>query len=211
MLFSFGLIFLAAFASASYTGQFDYMSVARSDAFEYTFTVFINEPIHELVFTGVENPLDIRTISYDSSNHFTVKLNDVWFDGWFDANNLYINQYVSAHSYHSGSAQQISPGIYSGQIPFVGPSIFGYPVVYYATITLDYMTHMSYLTSSYGISSSAPIGSSGASLIFVRPLLLETTLDTSHNLTVINAHQWIKEDLATNGLTPRWIISLTSV
>src|SRR3989344_7384135 len=137
-MFAFlSVIVVAAFVAADYTGYLPYIPTPVGAFSAYTFNVSINENFRVMTFTGNENPFDVINVDYDEAQSFTKRMNYVWFDGWFDSENLYINQYISTGVNYTGPATQTSSGVWQGEVVLPTVPYFGIPLNMPFTIRID--------------------------------------------------------------------------
>jgi len=209
-MFAFlSVIAVVAFVSADYTGYLPYMTMPTSP-FDYTFNVSIDETAGVMTFTGNENPLDVINVNYDEAQSFTKRINWVWFDGWFDNQNMYINQYIGTGTTYAGPATEVNPGVYQAEITLPNVPYYNIPLNMPFTIRIDTNSNVvqawptiypplvfeAAWDSQYGVAAQA-----------FGPFLMEARLSSNNQQIILE--EWIKEDLSTNGLSPRWTVGLT--
>ena len=213
MVILFGIFSVLAFvaiASADYTGYLPYMTISSGNPFDYTFNVSIDETARTMTFTGIENPLDVINVNYDETDHFTKRINWVWFDGWMNNNELSINQYIGTGAIHVGAATQVANGVYQAQINLPTVPYFGIP------LNMDFIVRIDTVN---GVVHGWPVGY--PALVFEAewdsqydvagyafgPFLMQARL--VNNNQQIELEEWMKEDISTTGLNPKWVVPLT--
>ena len=208
-MFAFlSVVAVVGFVSANYTGYLPYMTTPVGAFIAYTFNVSINENSRVMTFTGNENPLDIINVDYDEAQSFTKRMNYVWFDGWFDSENLYINQYISTGVNYTGPATQTSSGVWQGEVVLPTVPYFGIPLNMPFTIRID--TNNEVVQAWPTIYPSLVFEAAWDSQYDVAaqafgPFLMQVSMSGQQ----IVLEEWLKEDLANNGLNPTWTVELT--
>ncbi len=192
----------------NYYGYIEYMP-------NYSYYLYINKSSNKISFNGINatNANDYHLISYDFSNNFVRRINYVWFSGWFDSSSLYLNQYVGLGAVHYSNAIEVSPGIFVGSIVFPNLPYFGvnYSVPFNVVFDTNLQKSTVYSTNASFVSVS-PIDSvwnTGGHPY--GPMLFQTKLVFSGSQPMIEVEEWVKEDLATNGLSPRWVSPLIAI
>ena len=205
---------LVAFASADYSGYLPYMLNATGAPFDYTYNVSIDEGLRTITFIGNENPADIIIVDYDEAQSFTKRINWVWFNGWFDTQNLFINQYVGTGVIYNGPATQVAPGVYRGEIFLPSIPYFNIPINMAFTIMIDTVNNMAYAwpTIYPSLVFEAPLDQQyGVAAQAFGPFLMQASLVNIDGGSMIEVEEWMKEDLSYHGLAPRWTVQLTSM
>ncbi len=188
-------------------GYIDYMS-------NYTYYFYINKSSNKISFNGINdtNLNDYHLIPYDSSNNFVRRINYVWFNGWFDNSSLYLNQYVGLGTLHYSNAIEVSSGIFVGSVVFSSLPYFGvnYSIPFNVVFDTNLQKSTVYSTNASFVSVSPidSVWSTGGHPY--GPMLFQTRLLYSGNQPIIEVEEWVKEDLAYNGLSPRWTSQLES-
>ncbi|MEK6908991.1 MAG: hypothetical protein AABX23_02990 [Nanoarchaeota archaeon] len=218
IMFLFVFLFVFTFASASldqteisddYFGYLHYLSNS-------TYYFYINDTSKNITFIGVNgtNAHDEISVPFDSSDHFRQRINYVWYDGWFDTQNLYLNEYVPLEVFYSQEFKEIN-GTY-----FANFTIEEIPLLNLTNITLNVTMDK---TNGIGIiefdqhaelNSSAPIFlvfNGSVSPHFYGAIALETRLVQNETDELMEVHLWFKDDIGDNGLRPHWISPLNSV
>ena len=195
---------------SDYFGYFHYMP-------DYDYYVYINQSEHTISFTGlnVSNINDHFVTAFDAENKFDMRINYVWFEGWFDTQNLYVQQYVQTPELYSDTAMEVSAGVFYADfvlpdVPYLGLASNSIPVDVYIDTNNDQSTFIPLqfpqLTSGSVINSEWQISAHSYG-----PVLFETKLVTNGTQPMIELALWVKEDLASNGLNPRWTLPLQPV
>ncbi len=218
-LFLLLLIFYLAFSVSS----LDSKGFSKSDYFgtlEYlppniTYSFYINNTSDNITFTGLNESNFHQSIQipFDSSNNFNVKINYVWYHGWFDTAYLYLDEFVSTGVfYSSNSTVEISNGTYWSQF-----FLEDIPILNATNVTVNVTVNNNTGESNielveYGLRSSSNTillnDTLVASHVYL-PMLLETRfLQTNSNLEL---HLWIKDDFNGTSLEPHWTSVLHSV
>lgn len=192
--------------SANYVGAFEYVP-------DNWYSVLINQTSHTATFRGLNasNQYGLFVVQIDSQNRFSKRINYVWFDGWFDNSNLYINQYVGTGGLYYGVASQFWPGTYSGLVTLPNSVYWGInsPIVVNLTVdtydnkaTFSPVAYLGAQSLAYFDSEWNASGHSYGPVLYQSALLQNNTFEVS---------EWVKEDLASNGLNPRWTVPLVAV
>ncbi|MGV8142047.1 MAG: hypothetical protein ACP5NS_00235 [Candidatus Pacearchaeota archaeon] len=195
--------------SDDYIGVVHYMP-------EYDYAFYINTTQRTIRFRGLNstNQYTDILIAYDSTNHFIQRINYVWFNGWFDSQNLYINDYVGTGNSYLAIANETSSGIYDSQVivsesPYLG---INYSVV--VNVSMDTNTNMSTLSPETYLTYAtiSPIDSVWQAAGHPYELILyQAALSHNGMEHIIEISEWVKVDLGIIGATPRWTSSLQSL
>lgn len=189
-----------------YFGTLEYSS-------NLTYYFYINQTSETITFAGLNesNFNHYIQIPFDSSHNFNVRINYVWYHGWFDAKYLYVDEFVPAGIFYSNLSTEISNGTYWNQffleeIPFLNIT----NVTVNATVKKN-INRSSISLIEYGLNSTSDMillnDTLVASHIYL-PMLLETRLFGLNNLEL---HLWIKDDFNGVSLDPHWTSILHSV
>ncbi len=193
--------------SGNYYGFFSYMN-------GYDYYVYVNSSSGTVTFTGinVSNQNQNIVIPYNAAQRFSQRINYVWFNGWFDNNNLYLNQYVETGAVHNRYSWQSNLGVYFTTITFPNLPYLGTGLNLSASVNLDSNANISTFTPVLypQLTSVSPLGSSGGGHDF-GPMLFQTRLVNNGTGYDIEVSEWVKQDLALNGLAPRWNVPLNSI
>jgi len=195
----------------NYIGFFDYMP-------GQTYSVFIDQNAGHVVFTGsnISNQnvvFIVPILPYYSQNHLSKRINYVWFDGWFDNQSLYLNQYVGINSTVTAPAVQLSnPDLYYSSliipgIPYLGLSNEPVDVTINSVAGMSKLYPIAYPLSLVSYSFIDSIWNTAGHAY--GPELFETRLIQAGNSSTISVSQWVKEDLGYNGMNPKWTVPLT--
>ncbi|MEK6846636.1 MAG: hypothetical protein AABY16_00545 [Nanoarchaeota archaeon] len=191
--------------SGNYFGYLNYIP-----GYDYYF--YINNSNDHISFSGANqsNQYDYYDIPFDILNRFVKRINYVWFYGWFDSQNLYVNQYIGAGDNYYANATETSPGVFDGQ--FILNSSYLPAVVVNVSVNTIYNVSTFAPIGYLGMITLAQIDSVwGAAAHVYDPFLFQTQLVQNASQNYINVELWIKEDLGTNGLSPRWTSPLWAV
>jgi hypothetical protein len=183
----------------NYYGNFNYIP-------GYDYYVYINNSNSEISFKGlnVSNQFDTYRSMFDGLNMFVKRINYVWFSGWFDFSNLFMNNYVGAGVIYSGNAVQSSPGVYKSVIFMNNVPYLNLTSNVNVTLDMNNMKSTFDPISYPGQSTVADVSQDWqtAGHNYGR-VLFETKL--VNNLSNIQVNLWVKEDLAVNGMNPTWV------
>ena len=188
-----------------YYGYFHYFPQTNN-----TYYFYINSTARTITFAGINesNSHHIFVLPLDSANHFSKRVNYVWYEGWFDNQNLYMDQYIPTGIVHSDIANEVSLGEYYSD--FV---IANMPYIELNNVTLDVTLNTNNDQSMIESVMFPQLNSqSFMSLVWAEeigahaygPVLLETKLTSLQNQSMIELGVWVKEDLIRNGLNPQW-------
>ncbi len=190
--------------SGNYAGHFNYMP-----GYVYGFYINasnINNSNNYITFSGLNssNHGDSHNAKLDILNRFVKRINYVWFYGWFDNQNLYVNQYVGTGNIYSAQATGLS-GFYFANVNLTNIPYFGQ--LSSVNVYMNFNSNMSTIipvgySSLFTTSLIDPVWQTAAHVY--DPILLQTRLVQVANQTNIEVELWIKEDLAYNGMSPRW-------
>jgi uncharacterized membrane protein YgcG len=209
LILALGVVFLAGFVSADYTGQMNYME-------NHDYNIYIDESAGTITFIGVQNQLDVHVVSYTPSRTFTHRINHVWFDGWFDSNFLFLNDYVGTGTVHSGVATEVNPGVWEAEVTLPTLPFFGIPFNLPFTVQHDTNTMMAtaWPVISPQFSLSAPLieptnlpGVEVAGYSFVGVLMESRLIGVDGGSEMIEVEEWSKVNHPS--LSPRWSVPLT--
>ena len=192
----------------NWAGSFEYMP-------DNWYSVLVNQSDHTVIFRGLNqsNQYDLFVAPFNVQG-FTKRINYVWFYGWFDNSNLYINQYVKLNNVVAAPAIQLSnPDLYFSSliipnIPYLGLSNEPVEVTINSVQNTSKLYPTSYPISLVSYSYIEPVWQTGGHAY--GSTLFETQLVQIGNSSTISVSQWVKEDLASNGLNPRWTVPLTA-
>ncbi len=198
-------------SSGNYQGHFNYMP-----GYVYGFFINasnINNSNNYITFSGLNqsNQGSYHSAQLDILNRFVKRINYVWFYGWFNSQNLYVNQYVGTGNIYSAPAMVGFPGSYYALVNLTNVPYFGQfssVQVYMNSISnLSTIVPVGY-SSLYTVSSIDSVWQTAAHVY--DPILLQTRIVQNANQTNIEVELWVKEDLAYNGMIPRWTSPLWS-
>jgi len=199
---------LAQNVAVNYAGSFEYMP-------DKWYSVLINQTSHTLTFSGLNasNQYDLFVVPYNTQG-FSKRVNYVWFNGWFDNTNLYISQYVGTGNSYSSVAYQTFPQVYISQISLPNSVYLGINVPIAVNLTIDFSDEKSTFdpilypgtsTFAYVDSDWNAAGHSYGAVLYQSQILANGSSGSAE------ISEWVKEDLASNGLNPRWTVPLTVV
>lgn len=213
IFFSLFLITALAFSVSSLDskdgGKTDYFGTLEYLPPNITYSFYINQTSGNITFAGLNesNFNQYIQIPFDSSNDFNVRINYVWYHGWFDTEYLYLDEFVPTGIFYSSNlTTEISNGTYSTQffleeIPFLNIT----NVTINATVNNN--TGQSFIQfNDYEFNSSSSSillnNTLVASHIYL-PMLLETRLLHGSN-NALELHLWVKDDFNGISLEPHW-------
>ena len=194
----------------NYVGSFDYMP-------GQTYSVFVDQNAQRIVFTGanVSNQNSVFIVPYNYQG-FSKRVNYVWFSGWFDNQSLYMNQYVGTGAqYLTNISVYYASGYYTGQIYLPNSVYMGIniPILVGLAVSLptgqttfNPYSYSGALRTSFIDNSLGVAGHSYGAVLYQTKLLNNSINDSTLEVT-----EWVKEDLASNGLNPRWTVPLTAI
>ncbi|MDP4039006.1 MAG: hypothetical protein Q8P57_00270 [Candidatus Pacearchaeota archaeon] len=197
------------FQEMDYQGYLNYLP-------DRTYHFYINQSNRKIKFVGVNlsNQQDYFTIDFDENRRFVKRINNVWFNGWFDSQNLYLNQYVGLGIIYSLNANQTSQGVYNASfnlnnVPYLNASSF-VKIGFDTNKNNSVFDPVNYpgAISKVKIDEDFRIGGHAYG-----PVLFETKLVQGApglNISMINVGLWVKEDLSVNQ-NPRWVSPLITV
>lgn len=191
----------------SYVGALEYMT-------DNWYSVLVNQSSQTVTFRGLNqsNNQGLIVVPIDSQNHFSKRINYVWFDGWFDNSSLYLNQYVGTGNSYFGNSSQMSSGAYVTQVTLPNSLYAGINSSILVTLLTNFNTMQSQFapSSSLGAQTTAnidPIWNAAGHPY--GEVLYQSQVLTNGSLSSAEISEWVKEDLSVNGMTPRWTVSLT--
>jgi len=193
-------------ASGSYYGYFHYMP-------SRDYYVLINTSNNLISFSGlnISNQNEFHIGTFDSQGRFSVRKNYVWFNGWFNSTNLYVNQYVDTGVTHAANTFQQSFGVYSAFVIFPNLPYLGINTPIFANVLFDVNTNQATFTPVLypqiaTLSLIDPVWNASGHAF--GPMLFQTKLAYNGTGYGVAVEEWVKEDLAYNGLAPRWNVPL---
>lgn len=194
--------------AGNYAGSFEHIP-------NNWYSVFINQTQNTLTFKGLNdsNQYDLFVVPFNSQG-FSKRINYVWFNGWFNSSNLYISQYVGTGAQYYGSAFQAYSGFYIGQVLLPNSVYVGITSPILVNVTADFnynkntfdpvaypgMQNLAYIDSIWNSSGHA-----------YGPVLYQAQILPSGVNGSVEVSEWVKEDLASNGINPTWNVPLTAV
>lgn len=212
----FSLVLACSLASAigtvlsdDYFGSLEYSSNS-------TYSFYINDTSKTIDFWGANESNMHQSITIPhQGNQFMQRINHVWYHGWFDTRNLYLNEYIPLAIIYSETANLSNEAYLSN---FIIPNL---PVRDLEHVSL--MVEINELNQSSKIESTTHEKLNSDSYLFsvfnesVSPhfygdIAIEARLiDQGNGSKNIELHLWLKDDIAENEFNPHWTSPLTSI
>ena len=171
---------------SSYAGILSYMPGIN-------YTIAANSST--VIFTGEH---DQHVVALDQQNHFSRRINFVWFDGRLFNATLLINQYVSSGITSAALANQSAPGIFEADFLIM---YFGTPTAVHVSIDLHQQSGTVLPVAFPSLINTQPIDNSfNATAHAFGPFLLQTKLTNG----TIEVEEWMQVE-------PSWAINLTFI